>query len=214
MAILFKRNIPLIMARIIWSPVILWSAGVKLKIFGRERMDPGNPHPVIVVSNHSSFLDIPLICRSIPVNMHFTAKTQIKKMPLFGLYMMATGMIFIDRTNRQKAIQSINEAAKLIHNGKNVLIYPEGHRSTNGQMVPFKKGAFHLAIKSGADIVPVFIKGANKVWPKSSNKLSPGKIEVYIGKRIPSTNYNENTVDEYALYTHNTVKDMIANYYL
>lgn len=173
-------------------------------------MEPKNPNPVIVVSNHSSFLDIPLICRTIPVNLHFTAKSQVKKMPLFGIYMMATGMIFIDRTNRQKAINSINEAANLIRSGKNVLIYPEGRRSTNGQIGKFKKGAFHLAIKSGADIVPVGIKGAAEVWPKSILRLHPGKVDVVIGKRIPSTDYAENTVEEFSSYTQKVIQEMIS----
>ncbi len=198
------------MARTIWSPPILWFAGVKLHAKGAEQMEPKNPNPVIVVSNHSSFLDIPLICRTIPVNLHFTAKSQVKKMPLFGIYMMATGMIFIDRTNRQKAINSINEAANLIRSGKNVLIYPEGRRSTNGQIGKFKKGAFHLAIKSGADIVPVGIKGAAEVWPKSILRLHPGKVDVVIGKRIPSTDYAENTVEEFSSYTQKVIQEMIS----
>lgn len=209
MALFFRRNIPLIMARTVWSPVILWSAGVKLRIQGKELMEPQNSHPVIVVSNHSSFLDIPIICRCVPVNLHFTAKTQIKKLPLFGLYMMATGMIFIDRSNKQKAIQSIDTAAVLIRNGKNVLIYPEGKRSTNGQIARFKKGAFHLAIKSGADIVPVAISGAARVWPKSGKKLKPGIVNVYLGKRIPSTDYKAESVNEFAQTTRRIIEGMM-----
>jgi len=209
MTVLFKKNIPLIMARTFWSPPVLWFAGVRLHTQGRDLMDPKNSNPVIVVSNHSSFLDIPLICRTIPVNLHFTAKSQVKKMPLFGIYMMATGMIFIDRSNRQKAIKSINKAAKLIKSGKNVLIYPEGHRSANGKIARFKKGAFHLAIKSGADIVPVGIKGAANVWPKSKLQLNPGKVEVFIGNRIPSTDYSERTVDEYSSYTQRIIEGLI-----
>jgi 1-acyl-sn-glycerol-3-phosphate acyltransferase len=198
MIVTFKRDLPLIMARTIWSPGILWSAGVKLEIYGKDLVESGNSTPAIVVSNHSSFLDIPIMCRVIPLNLHFTAKSQIKRMPLFGLYMMATGMIFIDRSNRKKAIQSINKASELIRKGKNVLIYPEGKRSITGVAGPFKKGAFHLAIKSGADVIPVAIEGADTIWPKSSLKLFPGKVKVQIGARIPSNAYTEATVQSLA----------------
>ena len=196
------------MARTIWSPGILWFAGARLKVVGKEHLKD-LPRPVIVVSNHSSFIDIPVICRSIPINLHFTAKSQIKRMPFVGLYMMATGMIFIDRSNRQKAIQSINKASTLIREGKNVLIYPEGRRSTNGQIGMFKKGAFHLAIKSDADVVPVAISGAGKLWPKSSSRLYPGSITVQIGKPLPSSQYNEATVETYASTTREEVNHLL-----
>ena len=210
MVITFKRNLPLIMARTIWSPLILWFAGARLTVTGKGHAQSPDGLPAIVVSNHTSFLDIPIICRSVPLNLHFTAKSQVKRMPLFGLYMMATGMIFIDRSNRAKAIQSINKAATLIQQGKDVLIYPEGRRSTTGVVGPFKKGAFHLAIKSGADIIPVAIHGAGSIWPKSSTKLFPGQVLVQIGKRITSSDYSEQVVNAFADKTRNAVCDMLA----
>ena len=198
------------MARTIWSPGMFFITGSKLKVFGKEHIEVKNPNPIIVVANHTSYLDIPIICNSIPVDLHFTAKSQVKNMPIFGIYMRSTGMIFIDRSNRQMAVQSINEAAILIREGKNVLMYPEGRRSPDGKIKPFKKGAFHMAIKSGADIVPVAIEGAAGVWPKMNNKITPGKLKATIGPRISSTKFNEATVNEFAAVAQSEVERMLG----
>ena len=120
-------------------------------------------------------------------------------------------MIFIDRSNRKKAIQSINEAAILIREGKNVLMYPEGRRSPDGKIKPFKKGAFHLAIKSGADIVPVAIEGAAGVWPKNNNKITPGRIKATIGPRISPAKFTESTVNEFAEVAQSEVERMLGH---
>lgn len=196
MIIFFNRQIPLVIARTIWSPVLLWLAGAKLKVAGRENINKNLPRPIVVVSNHISFLDIPCICRAIPFNLFWTAKSQIKRMPFFGIYMMATGMIFIDRSNKQKTIISINKAIQLIRNGKNVFIFPEGRRSVDGKTGVFKKGAFLLAVKSGADVVPVAIMDTDKVWAKKKFRLHPGKIKVAIGTPIPTASYDETSIPE------------------
>jgi len=196
MIIFFSRQIPLVIARTIWSPVLLWLAGAKLEVTGRENINKNLPRPIVVVSNHISFLDIPCICRAIPFNLFWTAKSQIKRMPFFGIYMMATGMIFIDRSNKQKTIISINKAIHLIKNGKNVFIFPEGRRSVDGKTGVFKKGAFLLAVKSGADVVPVAIMDTDKVWAKKNFRLHPGKIKVAIGTPIPTASYDETSIPE------------------
>lgn len=196
MIIFFSRQIPLVIARNIWSPVLLWLAGAKLEVTGRENINKNLPRPIVVVSNHISFLDIPCICRAIPFNLFWTAKSQIKRMPFFGIYMMATGMIFIDRSNKQKTIISINKAIQLIKNGKNVFIFPEGRRSVDGKTGVFKKGAFLLAVKSGADVVPVAIMDTDKVWAKKKFRLHPGKIKVAIGTPIPTASYDETSIPE------------------
>lgn len=196
MIIFFNRQIPLVIARTIWSPVLLWLAGAKLEVTGRENINKNLPRPIVVVSNHISFLDIPCICRAIPFNLFWTAKSQIKRMPFFGIYMMATGMIFIDRSNKQKTIISINKAIQLIKNGKNVFIFPEGRRSVDGKTGVFKKGAFLLAVKSGADVVPVAIMDTDKVWAKKNFRLHPGKIKVAIGTPIPTASYDETSIPE------------------
>lgn len=184
-----QRQLAVRMAYSLWSPVILKIAGVKLIIEGLENINKSKSH--IFVANHQSFIDIPILFRAIPVNLHFVAKKEIKKMPFIGWFMMLTGMIFIDRSNRQKAYTSIKKAGEMIKRGKNVLTYPEGTRSKNGKMGLFKKGSFIIATDNGIPIMPIAIINAEKIWPTGTNKLTPGTVTVRIGKPIEVTNEDD-----------------------
>ncbi|RED95575.1 lysophospholipid acyltransferase family protein [Marinoscillum furvescens] len=145
---------PVAMARCMWAPGVLWVCGIRLEVSSAAQLTDDS---YVFVANHQSYVDIPLLFRAIPHNLHFVAKKELKKVPFLGWYMMATGMIFIDRSNRNKAIESLRRAARLISKGKSVLMFPEGTRSKNGQVSPFKKGPFMLAKDAGVKVVPVGI---------------------------------------------------------
>ncbi len=168
------------MARTMFSPGILWGCGVKLDVKGAENLSSKESY--VFVSNHLSYLDIPALFRAIPHNLHFVAKKEIKWVPFIGWYMYATGMIFVDRSNRQKAIASLDRAGKLIKKGKDVLMFPEGTRSKTGKLGEFKKGPFMLATKADIAVVPVAILGTEKVLPAGKFTLSSGPVSVLIGK--------------------------------
>lgn len=183
MILTFNRKIPVIMARTMWSPGILWGAGVKnIAVTGLENIDKKKSY--IFVSNHQSTLDIPSIIRSIPINLYFIAKKELKWIPFLGQYVWATGMIFIDRSNRKKAIQSLNKAGKLINKGKSVLAFPEGTRSLDGNLQKFKKGSFMLAIQHEIEIVPIAIEGTCKVLPSRGRRFTPNNIKVSLSKPV------------------------------
>ena len=166
-----------------WAPGILWGCGIKL-IIQNEGFDTTKPH--VFVSNHLSYLDIPVLFRAIPSNLYFIAKKEIKWLPFVGQYMMATGMLFVNRDNRHKAIVSLKKAAQLVSKGKSVLMFPEGTRSKDGKINPFKKGPFHLAKDAGVSVVPIAITGTDTVLDIHSGKLTPGEVKVNIGKQIDS----------------------------
>lgn len=170
------------MARTMWAPGILWICGVKLKVKGLEYLDIGRSY--VLVSNHQSFLDIPILFRSIIINLYFVAKKELKKIPFLGWYMMATGMIFIDRTNRTKSIASLKKAAKLIQKGKSVIMFPEGTRSKDGYLADFKKGPFMLARQANVEVLPVGISEPDGHFKVSTFRRIT--IEVNVGKPIPS----------------------------
>ena len=179
----FNRAIPVKMARILWAPGALKLAGVKnITITGAENIDTSKTY--VVIANHQSYLDIPLLFKTIPINLYFVAKKQLKSVPFLGWYMMATGMIFVDRKNRDKAVASLNAAGEQIKNGKSILMFPEGTRTKDGSLGGFKSGAFHLAKKANVDILPVKIKGTRGIWSTNSSKLKPGDVSVTI---LPST---------------------------
>ena len=171
------------MARSMWSPGILWGAGVRnITINGLENIDKKKSY--IFVSNHQSHLDIPGIIRSVPINLYFIAKKELKWIPFLGQYVWATGMIFIDRSNRKKAIQSLDKAGKLIKKGRSVLAFPEGTRSLNGKLQKFKKGPFMLAIQHEIEIVPLAVEDTHKVLPSKAWRFTPHDIKVSIGKPV------------------------------
>ncbi|MFP2933244.1 lysophospholipid acyltransferase family protein [Pyxidicoccus sp. 3LG] len=177
-------------ARRIWSPVLLWAGGGKLEVIGAENVDP--KRPTIYVGNHQSTIDIPAHFMAVPVPFRYVAKSQLKWVPLIGWYLALAGHVFVNRTNRSKAIASLDAAAAKIRGGVSIFLYPEGTRSTDGRVLPFKKGPFALALKSRVPVCPVTIEGSGNLMPKSTWNITPGPIRVKIGKPIDTTAFAEN----------------------
>jgi 1-acyl-sn-glycerol-3-phosphate acyltransferase len=180
-------------ARRLWSPLLIWAGGARIQVSGQENVDPNRP--TIYVSNHQSTLDIPVHFVTVPVNFRYVAKHQLGYVPLVGWYLALAGHIFVNRSNRAKAISSLDAAAKKIRNGTSVFLYPEGTRSDDGRVLPFKKGPFALALKAGVPIVPITIEGTGKVMPKNSWNITPGPVHVKIGKPIDTKAFAEDDRD-------------------
>ncbi len=197
------------MARTFWSPVILYFGGVKLKVEGLENVDFSKPH--IFVANHQSFIDIPCIFNALPINLYFVGKNELKKMPFIGWYMAGMRMIFIDRSNRKKSAESLANAGKLIHDGKNVIMFPEGTRSENGELGTFKKGTFVLAANAKVDIVPMYLDNAHLVWPAKTWKIKGGKITLKVGKPISTKELTEKNALNFANVTREEVLRLKTN---
>ncbi len=167
----------------LWARIILWSALVPLRVEGRARIGEG---PVVFMSNHESWLDIPALLVAIPGQVRFLAKKTLFTIPFLGWAMRAMGFIPVDRENRRTAIKSFDEAAARIRAGRSVLVFPEETRTPDGTLLPFQRGGFLIALKAGLPIVPVGIEGARKVLPKKSYLIRPGKIVVRFGEPIPT----------------------------
>jgi 1-acyl-sn-glycerol-3-phosphate acyltransferase len=172
-----------VLARI-WSRLLLWTAGVPLRVKAHEDLDPRQPY--VFMANHISTVDIWALFVALPVKVRFIAKKQLGRIPLFGWAMAVGRFIFIDRQNPLAARRSIAQAAARIRSGSSVVIFPEGTRSRDGHLGPFKKGGFHLAITSGVPIVPVGIQGAHEVMPRGSWILRRGPVTVEVGAPIPT----------------------------
>lgn len=140
--------------------------------------------PVIFMSNHESQLDPPVLIAALPVPAVYIAKKEVKYMPFVGWAAMAAGVIFIDRGDRERAIQSIQDAARKIRGGKSVVIFPEGTRSRDGRLLPFKKGGFALALDAGVPIVPMATLGGHQVLPRGSAFPRPGRYTIRVGTPI------------------------------
>ena len=168
----------------LWSRVILGVPGVKLEVTMRARLEPGRPY--IFMANHASMVDIWAVFVTIPASFRFIAKKQLARIPLFGWAMAAGRFIFIDRQNAVAARRSMEEAARRIRSGQSVVIFPEGTRTRDGRLLPFKKGGFHLAIDSGAAIVPVAIRGSRAIMPRGAALIRAGTVAVEVDEPIPT----------------------------
>jgi len=189
-----------------WSRAIMRAAGVKLTIQTDRPLDAGQPH--VFMANHLSAADIFSLFIAVPFPVRMIAKKSLGRIPFFGWAMHAGRFIFIDRQNPIAARRSIEEAARRIHNGHSVLLFPEGTRSRDGYLGPFKKGGFHLAIASGADIIPVGIRGTREVMRPRSLLIYPGSITVHIGAPISTTGMAHDDRDALLEQVRALIRDM------
>lgn len=165
-----------------WARWSLFCANVKVRVEGEENLPQG---PAIYMPNHVSHFDVLAILGYLNVQFRWTVKKELFRIPLFGLAMKRAGYIRIDRSDHQKAVKSMEEAAEKIKSGSSIVIFPEGTRSRDGNLqYPFKKGGFHLALQSGVPVVPVAVLGSRVVLPRHSKKVTPGTITMRIGKPI------------------------------
>ena len=194
-------------AKYFWAPVVLPVIGARVTIEGIEKIDPKQSY--LIMGNHNSFIDIPVLFKTMPFYTYFIAKKELRKIPLLGWYIEAYGMIYIDRSDRLKAKESIAHAGKLVSQGKRIIIFPEGTKSKDGKIAPFKKGGFHLAEQAQVPILPLKIEGARKVWPnKQPFKLGFGSIKVIVGDAIWPDDLKEMEIGDRTNYIREMIKKL------
>jgi 1-acyl-sn-glycerol-3-phosphate acyltransferase len=150
--------------------------GVKVKVTGREQLDPKQPY--VFVSNHRSYLDAGPLFAYTGRRMGLVAKKELLKAPILGYGMGFVNVIAIDRSNRERAVETLKTATGLLRSGVSFGVCPEGTRARPGEMLPFKKGAFHMAVKAGVPIVPVALKNSDVLMGKGMGEAWPGTIEM------------------------------------
>lgn len=172
----------------IWAKMILFLANTRVEIIGVENILMKKPQ--IFMANHQSDFDILVVLAHLPGQFRWIVKKELFNIPLFGAAMRNAGYIEIDRQSHEKAMMSIEEAARKLRAGKSIMSFPEGTRSKDENVKPFKKGMFYLAIKSGVPIVPISIIGSREVMPKRSLQITPGQITMVIDRPIDVSGYS------------------------
>ena len=170
-----------------WARILLALCRVRLVVQGASSI--AAPGPYLFLSNHQSQFDILAVVLAIPLQFRILAKKELFYIPIFGWVLKLSGFVGIDRSNRDKAIRSLEQAAQRLRGGTSLLIYAEGTRSLDGKLLPFKKGGFVLAIQAGVPIVPVTIQGSREILAKGSLRIRPGTIHVEIGRPIDPAAY-------------------------
>jgi 1-acyl-sn-glycerol-3-phosphate acyltransferase len=192
----------------IWGRSILWVSRVKVRVTGLEHIDP--TRSAIYMSNHQSNFDIPVFFSALPVQFRWLAKAELFKIPIFGRGMRGAGYISIDRSDRNSAIKSLKKAAESIRKGKSVLIFPEGTRSADGDLLSFKSGGFHLAIDAGVPIVPMAVQGTLEVMPKHRNIIHSNDVRIVVGPPIDATAYTRHSKSELMEHVRSSILEAKA----
>jgi 1-acyl-sn-glycerol-3-phosphate acyltransferase len=158
-----------------WARTMCVAAGVELVVHNPERIvsDRG----AVYACNHVSWFDVFAIASVLP-RYTFIAKSELRKLPIFGYGAEAAGVVFLRRDNRKQAFESYQDAAKEVMAGKNVVVFPEGTRGRDYSLRSFKKGPFVLAIAAQAPVVPVLIYGAREVMPKGSFRVRSATVHI------------------------------------
>lgn len=159
--------------------------GVKVKVIGRELLDPNQPY--VFVSNHWSYLDAAPLFAYTGRRMGMIGKKELLKAPILGYGMGFVNVIAIDRSNRERAVESIQEATRRLRSGISFGVCPEGTRARPGQMLPFKKGAFHMAAEAGVPLAPIALKNSDELMGKGTGEAWPGTIEMVFLPPIESS---------------------------
>ena len=166
--------------------------GVRVRVTGVDRLDPDQPY--IFTPNHQSMIEVPLFVTYLGRNPAYLAKREVFKYPIFGFGISLMGVVPVDRSNTSSAIESARLATEKLRAGKSYVVYPEGTRSPDGRLLPFKKGAFVMAIDAGVPIVPVTIRGSSAIMPKGEIKLFPSTIHITVHEPVSTEGYSKETI--------------------
>lgn len=179
----------------LWFRLLLKAAGVKVEFLGREKLPKP---PAIIVSNHLSHMDVPAIMTSIKAPFSFLTKKSLYRIPIFGLALKLLGMIPVDRDDAYKRKEALIEAQRMAQSSYKpyIFFFPEGVRSLNGNLGPFKRGAFVMAKRTKLPLVVMKVSGSNEVLPPKTLDLKKGIIKVEVVETLYSDVFSQLSVDE------------------
>lgn len=193
-----------------WSRRLLDQAEVVLETRGVENAQ--GARAFVVMSNHQSLYDIPALYQSLPLRLRMVAKAELFRIPIWSQAMRAAGFIEVDRSVRERAIESLDRAKVALGGGTSVWIAPEGTRSPDGSLGPFKLGGFHLAVGAGAPILPVSIAGTRAILPSKGARVRPGaRVRVTVHPAIHPASFGNEVNDALVQAVRSSIERAIAD---
>lgn len=182
--------------------------GVRVRVEGLDNLDPEQPY--ILTPNHQSFIEVPLFVTYLDRYPAYLAKKEVFRYPIFGYGIGLLKVVPVDRSNSPSAVESAKAATENIRRGKSYMVYPEGTRSKDGKLLPFKKGAFMMAIDAGVPVVPVTVSGATKIMPKGEFKVYPSTVRLTIHQPISTAGYDKENVAELMAQTREKIYSALS----
>ncbi len=190
-----------------WSRAVFAATGIKVRAVGLEKVDRRKPY--VYVSNHASLFDITAVVLAVNRYVRFLAKKEITRIPIFG-WATARAHIMVDRKSGPDSIRSLEKAARRIALGESVILFAEGTRTKDGNLQPFKRGAFSLAIQAGVPIVPLTILGSYNIMQKGSFNVRKGEITIIVDSPVETSEYHDK---QGAVALMNRVREIIEKNY-
>jgi 1-acyl-sn-glycerol-3-phosphate acyltransferase len=179
-------------------------------VHGADRLI--QPNGAVFVANHVSWFDIFALASEVPW-CSFVAKSELRRIPLFGFAAECVGIVFLDRENRKQAFASYEMAAKEVRRGRTIIVCPEGTRGEDYHLRPFKKGPFVLAIAAQAPVIPTVVFGAREVMPKGTFRIRPGPVELHFLEPVPTTGFAYDGRAELMVETWTRMADALRTSY-
>ena len=195
-----------------WSTRLLSFVKLTYKTVDPHHLEFQPNRRYIIMSNHSSLYDIPVVFMALPpASIRMLTKKELFSVPIRGRGLRAAEFISIDRKNRKQAFRDLEEARKKMESGIVLWVAPEGTRSGTGELLPFKKGAFMLALQTGATIIPVGIRGAYDVLPAKTSRFHLGRqVEVHIGRPVDASQFKKQERDQLMLEVESQIRELIG----
>lgn len=187
--------------------VVLFLAGVKRIVIGRENI-PTN-EPLLYVSNHRSYFDIPIAYINLPTLTGFIAKKEIGRIPFIRTWMRFIQCLFLDRDDIRQGMKTILQAIGQIKDGYSIFISPEGTRNHDKEMLPFKEGSFKVAEKTGCAIIPIALSNTDEIFENHSPRVKSTKVVIEFGKPIYPNELNIDQRKHIGSYVQGIIKDML-----
>lgn len=190
----------------VWARSLVWASGSKLKVVGAEKL---RSHPVAVyASNHTSYMDTPVIFAALPFQFRILARTVLWPIPFIGWYLNRSGQIPIDTGNPRATLSSLGAGVKALRSGLALFVFPEGGRTANGELRPFLSGAAYLAIRAQVPLVPIALSGVFEVLPIHSRHFYPGELRLKVGEPLVTAGMTVRQTDELTARLREAIEEL------
>jgi 1-acyl-sn-glycerol-3-phosphate acyltransferase len=185
-----------------WSRLILWTTGVQVRVDGLDRLDPARSY--VFAANHQSIYDIPIVFASLPYQVRIISKASLGRIPFLGWHLQRTGHVLVDRS--KAGAGTVKKMARLVAKGHSLIVFPEGTRSSDGVVAPFKGGSFVIALDAGLPIVPLTIVGSRHVMFKGQLIVRPGAVSLVVHDPIETSGARRDSARDLAA----SVREVVA----